>query len=57
VAIFGLCRARLASYQVPAWLAFYTAAQLPRTPTGRIHKPSLAEALAIQGGHDGGHGQ
>ena len=49
-AIFGFCRERLASYKVPARLAFYTADQLPRTPTGKIHKPSLAEALAAKGG-------
>jgi hypothetical protein len=27
-------------------LAFRTAAQLPRTPTGKIHKPCLVEELA-----------
>jgi fatty-acyl-CoA synthase len=45
-AILAFCRDRLASYKVPARLVFYTADQLPRTPTGKIHKPSLAEALA-----------
>jgi len=50
-AICGFCRERLASYKVPVRLAFYTADQLPRTPTGKIHKPSLAEALAAEGGH------
>jgi fatty-acyl-CoA synthase len=50
-AIFGFCRERLASYKVPARLAFYTADQLPRTPTGKLHKPSRAEALAAKGGH------
>ena len=45
-AIVAFCRERLASYKVPARLAFRTAAQLPRTPTGKIHKPSLAEELA-----------
>ena len=44
--ITAFCRERLASYKVPARLAFRTAAQLPRTPTGKIHKPSLAEELA-----------
>jgi fatty-acyl-CoA synthase len=48
-AIFGFCRERLATYKVPARLAFYTADQLPRTPTGKIHKPSLAKALAAEG--------
>ena len=45
-AIVAFCRERLASYKVPARLAFRTAAQLPRTPTGKIHKPSLGEQLA-----------
>ena len=45
-AIVAFCRERLASYKIPARLAFRTASQLPRTPTGKIHKPSLAEELA-----------
>src|SRR6266478_8300726 len=45
-AILAFCRERLASYKVPARLALRTAAQPPRTPTGKIHKPSLAEELA-----------
>jgi len=45
-AILGFCRERRASYKIPARLAFRTAAQLPRTPTGKIHKPSLVEELA-----------
>ena len=45
-AIVAFCRERLASYKVPARLAFRTAAQLPRTPTGKIHKPGLVEQLA-----------
>jgi fatty-acyl-CoA synthase len=49
-AITAFCRERLASYKVPARLAFYTADQLPRTPTGKIHKPGLAAALAAAGG-------
>ena len=49
VAIIAFCRERLASYKVPARLVFYTADQVPRTPTGKIHKPSLAEALAAEG--------
>ena len=48
--ITAFCRERLASYKVPARLAFRTAAQLPRTPTGKIHKPSLAEELAANTG-------
>jgi acyl-CoA synthetase (AMP-forming)/AMP-acid ligase II len=56
-AIFGFCRERLASYKVPVRLAFYTEVQLPRTPTGKIHKPSLAEALAGKGSHGARRGQ
>ena len=48
--ITAFCRERLASYKVPARLAFRTATQLPRTPTGKIHKPSLAEELAASNG-------
>jgi fatty-acyl-CoA synthase len=44
--VIAFCRERLASYKVPIRLAFRAAAQLPRTPTGKIHKPSLAQELA-----------
>jgi fatty-acyl-CoA synthase len=44
--ILAFCRERLASYKVPTRLAFRTAAQLPRTPTGKIHKPTLSRELA-----------
>jgi fatty-acyl-CoA synthase len=47
-AIIAFCRDRLASYKVPARLTFYTADQMPRTPTGKIHKPSLANAFAVR---------
>jgi fatty-acyl-CoA synthase len=53
-AIIAFCRDRLASYKVPARLAFSTADQLPRTPTGKTHKPSLADAFAAERGHDAG---
>jgi fatty-acyl-CoA synthase len=46
--IIAFCRERLASYKVPNQLAFRTAAQLPRTPTGKIHKPTLSQELAGQ---------
>ena len=46
--IMAFCRERLASYKVPIQLAFRTAAQLPRTPTGKIHKPTLSQELAAQ---------
>jgi fatty-acyl-CoA synthase len=45
-AILAFCRARLASYKVPTRLALRAAEDLPRTPTGKIHKPSLARELA-----------
>jgi acyl-CoA synthetase (AMP-forming)/AMP-acid ligase II len=44
--IVAFCRERLASYKVPARRAFRTAAELPRTPTGKIHKPTLSHELA-----------
>jgi fatty-acyl-CoA synthase len=56
-AIIAFCRDRLASYKVPARLAFYTAGRLPRTPTGKIHKPSLADAFAAERGDDARSGQ
>jgi fatty-acyl-CoA synthase len=45
-AILAFCRERLASYKVPARLAFRKAEEFPRTPTGKIHKPGLREELA-----------
>ncbi len=48
-AIIAFCRERLASYKVPARLDFRTAAQFPRTPTGKIHKPGLRDELAASG--------
>jgi fatty-acyl-CoA synthase len=47
-ALLAFCRERLASYKVPTRLAFRTAHQLPRTPTGKIHKPTLSRELAAQ---------
>jgi fatty-acyl-CoA synthase len=44
--IIAFCRERLASYKVPARLAFRSAVEFPRTPTGKIHKPSLRLELA-----------
>jgi len=43
--LVAFCRERLASYKVPARFAFRTANELPRTPTGKIHKPTLREEL------------
>ena len=47
-AILNFCRERLASYKVPARLSFRTAAEFPRTATGKIHKPGLREELAAE---------
>ena len=44
-AIVAFCRDRLASYKVPTRLVFRKAEELPRTPTGKIHKPGLREEL------------
>jgi acyl-CoA synthetase (AMP-forming)/AMP-acid ligase II len=46
--IIAFCRERLASYKVPIRVDFRTAAQLPRTPTGKIHKPTLSQELAAR---------
>ncbi|MGE4080470.1 MAG: class I adenylate-forming enzyme family protein, partial [Reyranella sp.] len=40
-AVIAFCRERLASYKVPARLVVRTAAEFPRTATGKIHKPGL----------------
>ncbi|MBF8287704.1 MAG: AMP-binding enzyme family protein [Candidatus Rokubacteria bacterium] len=45
-AIVAFCRERLASYKVPTRLVFRKGEELPRTPTGKIHKPGLREQLA-----------
>ena len=45
-ALIAFCRERLASYKVPARLVFRKADELPRTPTGKIHKPGLREEMA-----------
>ena len=45
-ALLACCRDRLASYKVPARLSFRAADELPRTPTGQIHKPGLRAELA-----------
>jgi fatty-acyl-CoA synthase len=45
-AITAFCRERLASYKVPTRLAFAKADELPRTPTGKIHKPGLRQHFA-----------
>jgi len=45
-AVVAFCRERLASYKVPARLAFWKAEEFPRTATGKIYKPGLREQLA-----------
>jgi len=40
------CRGELAPYKVPERFAFRAAGEFPRTPTGKIHKPSLVDELA-----------
>jgi acyl-CoA synthetase (AMP-forming)/AMP-acid ligase II len=50
--IVGFCRERLASYKVPVRLAIRSAAEFPRTPTGKIHKPRLRQELAAAPRHD-----
>jgi fatty-acyl-CoA synthase len=48
--IIGFCRERLASYKVPTRLAVRTAAEFPRTATGKIHKPGLRQELSSSSG-------
>ena len=48
-ALVAFCRDRLASYKVPTRLVFREADALPRTPTGKIHKPGLRQELAEDG--------
>src|SRR5262245_13572092 len=50
--IVAFCRARLASYKVPTTLALRTAAEFPRTATGKIHKPGLRQELSSQTGSE-----
>ena len=50
--LLAFCRERLASYKIPAKLAFRKAEEFPRTPTGKIHKPGLRQELADGDGGD-----
>jgi acyl-CoA synthetase (AMP-forming)/AMP-acid ligase II len=45
--LVAFCRERLASYKVPARVAFRKAEELPRTATGKIHKPGLRQELSV----------
>ena len=40
-----LCRARLARFKVPKRVVFYSAQDLPTTPTGKVQKYKLIEQL------------
>ncbi len=44
-ALSAHCRAELASYKVPVHISLRSANQLPRTATGKIHKPGLQTEL------------
>ena len=44
-ALAQFCRERLASYKVPSRIVFRKDAELPRTPTGKVHKPRLKDEL------------
>ena len=44
-AVLDFCRERLASYKVPMRLVIRSAAEFPRTPTGKIPKPRLRQEL------------
>jgi fatty-acyl-CoA synthase len=45
-ALVAFCHERLASYKVPARIVFRKDAELPRTPTGKVHKPRLKDELS-----------
>jgi fatty-acyl-CoA synthase len=45
-ALAAHCRESLASYKVPTRIVFRKDAELPRTSTGKIHKPRLRDELA-----------
>ena len=47
-ALIAYCRAELASFKVPAHVSLRTAGQLPRTATGKVHKPGLASELLAE---------
>src|SRR5712692_7301672 len=44
-ALAAFCRERLAGYKVPTRFVFRKAGELPRTPTGKVHKPQLRTQL------------
>jgi fatty-acyl-CoA synthase len=43
--VLQLCRARLARFKVPKRVVFYSAQDLPTTPTGKVQKYKLIEQL------------
>ncbi|MGH7354066.1 MAG: AMP-binding protein [Candidatus Rokuibacteriota bacterium] len=45
-ALVAFCRESLASYKVPARVVFRKDGEFPRTPTGKVQKPRLADELA-----------
>jgi fatty-acyl-CoA synthase len=45
--VLSLCRANLARFKVPKRVVFYDAADLPTTPTGKVQKFKLVEALGV----------
>jgi fatty-acyl-CoA synthase len=47
-ALAVFCRERLASYKVPTRFVFRRADEFPRTPTGKVQKPTLRDELSAQ---------
>ena len=45
-AVLDICRANLARFKVPKRVVFYAADALPTTPTGKVQKFRLAQALS-----------
>ena len=49
-ALRTLCKTSLASYKVPRYFKFMTAADLPRTATGKVQKNVLREMFIAETG-------
>ncbi|CAM5739757.1 class I adenylate-forming enzyme family protein [Mycolicibacterium aubagnense] len=44
--VLDICRANLARFKVPKRVVFYDAEALPTTPTGKVQKFRLVQALS-----------
>src|ERR1700694_5820753 len=44
--VLRICRAKLARFKVPKQVVFYTAEDLPMTPTGKVQKFKVVQQLS-----------